>query len=335
MRQLALIVSVFLFFFGVLFYFALRTILLPEDGYDSRDNISVEQPGSEADSLLQKAYDAVSDRDFIAFQSAFDSLHLKYPFSRQAAEVAKLAEVFDPEITEMTVSADVDPPARDVPAKSKPRQRKKAPVKRPAPIAEVPVSTELADDPLLLDASLIEVTEPVALSQFEYDRILSRMRQVRNERTGITYYYHKHISHFVYKNSVEAYVAQNDAGDTWLRLRIYFCGEEPLSIKQYEFYGDDRSFSILSRFGTVESGSGEAGHWEWFDMRSGDREERIILAVMNSDRTAIKYHGSERIVERALTEREKLRLVQVYNAYNALRHGKQYFSPSAEVSGSR
>ena len=279
--------------------------------------------------MLQLAEAAIEADDQDAFWAAHDELRHNYPHSTQAAEVSRLAANFDPNFPDNAVvgrqeqNLNRETPNSALPA---PREPRKTAVRRTPPAR----NTQADDDAVTLNLQLVEVEQEVPLSEFEFNRIMSRMRVVRSDREGITWYYHKNLSHYVFKNSFEVYIGHRDNGDVWLRLRIYFTDENiSLGLRSFEVYADDRAYDILSRFGKVEAGQGPAGYWEWFDMKMNAREHEIVKAAMNADRAALRYRGASQVVERSLTVPEQLRMVQVLEAYDALKRGSTRPSSTA------
>ena len=329
-RTPSIILLVSIFFFGVLIIMYLKMYSDPSDAL--RTLKPTENRMSIPDSLLRVAEAAIDADDQDAFWSAHDELRNKYPHTTQAAEVSRLAANFDPDFPATAglgrQEQNTETPGNVLPA---PRQERRRPVRRNTnPRPAQPAANE---DEVRLNLQLVEVEQAVPLSEFDFNRIMSRMRVVRSDRERITWYYHKNLSHYVYKNSFEAYIGHSDDGRTWLRLRIYYSNEEiPMGIRSFEVYADDRSYDILGRFGKIESGQGQAGYWEWFDMRVTPRELAIIQAVMNADRAALRYRGADRVVERSMTVPEQLRLVQVLEAYDALRRGSSSPSSTANVA---
>ncbi len=326
-RTPSIILLVNIFFFGVLCIMALKMFSDPSDALKSLN--PTEDHMNIPDSLLQLAIAAIDADDQDAFWAAHDELRHKYPHSTQAAEVSKLAANFDPNFPEnAVVSRDEQNQNRRTPNATleAPREPRRRAVRRTAPAR----NQQSNDESVTLNLQLVEVEQEVPLSEFEFNRIMSRMRVVRSDREGITWYYHKNLSHYVFKNSFEVYIGHRDNGEIWLRMRIYYTDENiSLGLRSFEVYADDRAYDILSRFGKIEVGQGPAGHWEWFDMKVRQPELNIIRAVMNANRAALSYRGATQVVKRSLTVPEQLRMVQVMEAYDALRRGSTRPSSTA------
>jgi len=106
-------------------------------------------------------------------------------------------------------------------------------------------------------------------------------------------------------------------------MRIYFNGPERLDINSYDVYADDKVYTISTLYGSMERGKGAGGAWEWYDMQVSPKEMTLINQVMQARRTATRYIGETKIWERALTEGEKLRLIDVMEAYKYLNIQKE------------
>lgn len=263
----------------------------------------------EADNLLAEFMQAFNQGDYDRARRIAAALQEKYPGSPQAEKATQMLAGLKPETPQ--------PVAYKTPTSSKPKTAPATPATRPAATSrEQPASKPEIGD---LSAKIQE-------NEARLQDALSRMRKERDDRQGITWYFNKNVSHYVYKNSFEAYIGQSDAGEVWLRLRIYFTGENPLNINSYQVYADDREYSISTLYGNMEQGSGPRGYWEWYDMQVSPKEMKVINEVMIANRNAVRYIGSKGIWERAMTEGEKLRLSHVMEAYNALLIQKELLS---------
>lgn len=262
----------------------------------------------EADNLLAEFMQAFNRGDYDRARQIAATLQEKYPGSPQAEKAARML-------------ADLKPGASQPVAYKTPSVKPKTTPTAPATRPTTPEAEQLRSKPQIGDLSAKIQENEVRLQD-----ALSRMRKERDARQGITWYFNKNVSHYVYKNSFEAYIGQSDAGEVWLRLRIYFTGENPLNINSYQVYADDREYSISTLYGNMEQGSGPRGYWEWYDMQVSPKEMKVINEVMKANRNAVRYIGSKGIWERAMTEGEKLRLSHVMEAYHALLIQKELLS---------
>jgi len=247
-----------------------------------------------ADSLMFALDPA--DSLLIAFNKAFDSgdydkargiartLNERYPGSKQAEAANARLATLDTKGTEQPPVA-----RRGGGVSSKPATPSKPPV------VSTPASTEK-------QPSIAELNEKILENEQMLQSALSKMRKKYDGSQGITWYFNKDVSHYVYKNSFETYIGKSDQGEVWLRLRIYFNGPERLNINYYDVYADDKEYTISTLYGSMERGKGPGGAWEWYDMQVSPKEMTVIQEVMKARRTAIRYIGETQIWERALTE---------------------------------
>ncbi len=154
---------------------------------------------------------------------------------------------------------------------------------------------------------------PIPFNPREY-----KLKPVFDAEKGITWLYHKNLSHFVYKNSIEAYIGHSDDGKNWLRMRIYYNRDKPLFINSFELFADDRQFTISTLYGNLERGEGQGGAWEWYDMRVTAKELEALQAISRASVAGVRYIGEKGDWVRTVSEMEKLRLAQVLRAFQAL-----------------
>ncbi|RMI20268.1 MAG: hypothetical protein D6681_02430 [Calditrichaeota bacterium] len=274
---------------------------------------------SDADALLNEVYDAVDQKDYDRAAELSRELAQRYPGSRHAELALNLSGAAEPgtlterEISRRRLAPPPTPPSR--PPETQPQKPAEeltriAPPSRPVPQAP-------------------------ATPEARVQQALSRVRAVPGEQRGLTYYYNRNVSHFLYKNSLEAYIGQNEKGNTWLKLRIYYTGPELLNIHTFEIYADDRSYVIPVVDGSIHRGVGEGGAYEWFDMRVGPKELTVLRILMHAGRTAIRYIGENGRYERILREDEKVRLQNILEAYEALKARQSFLSTAAGPAGSQ
>ncbi len=264
----------------------------------------------EADSLLAQFFSAFEAGDYERARQIAQTLQEKYPDSDHARRAGELIATLDSE-EEMPPVAQQEPPppVRTVkPAPVKPPVRKKAVEPRPRPKTPPPAEREVEENEQRLRLAL------------------EKMRKERDLQRNITWYYHKNLSHYLYKNSFEIYIGQNDDGDVWLRMRIYYTGKDLLNIESYEINANDRDYTISTLYGNMQRGRGPGGAWEWYDAQVSRKEMTMIEEIMQPGPTAIRYIGKNGRFERMMTEPEKVRLKAVMEAYRALLRQQVYLS---------
>lgn len=262
-----------------------------------------------ADTLLMAFNRAFDSGDYNKARGIANTLNEKYPGSKQAETANARLATLESKRTEQPPLA-----LRGGGASSKPKTPSKAPSK--PQMVSTPTTTPK-------QPSIADINEKILENEQNLQNALSKMRKVYDAQQGITWYFNKDISHYVYKNSFEIYIGKSDEGEVWLRMRIYFNGPERLNINSYDVYADDKEYTISTLYGSMERGKGPGGAWEWYDMQVSPKEMTVINQVMKARRTAIRYIGKTKIWERALTEGEKMRLIDVMDAFKYLNIQKE------------
>ncbi len=267
---------------------------------------------NEADSLLAQFFNAFEAGNFDEARQISNLLNEKYPESDHARRAAELIATI--EKSDTTLIANNNPTRTTPPpslSKTK-RRTKKAPPKQAKKVSSRSTKTQGQYD--------------VIENERQLRNALEKTRTVRDNQRGITWYYNKNLSHYVYKNSFEIYIGQNDDGDVWLRMRIYYTGKETLNIDVYEINVDDRDYTISTLYGNMQRGTGSGGAWEWYDAQVSAKELRMIEKMSAPGPTEIRYIGKSGTFKRMMTEPEKLRLKHVLTAYRALLKQQVYLS---------
>lgn len=269
------------------------------------DSSLIGVPMTQADSLFILIEAALENGDLDRARELAKMLEEKYPGSTnsQAAQILiENAETHGGGLANRTATGSELQEPKVIPQAPPATNKPRTSTRRQSPRNE----ERLAQERLL------------AKNQKILDEALTRMRSVRSETQNITWYYNKNVSHYVYKNSFEAYIGQSDEGDLWLRLRIYYNGENGLNIHTYGLYVDDKEYTISTLNGKMERGRGPKGAYEWFDKYVSAKEIEMLQEIMNAKRAALRYMGKTENWERTLTEMEKLRIKYVMEAYQAM-----------------
>lgn len=264
-------------------------------------------PLGKADSLLAAFNRAFDNGDYDTARRIAKELNDQFPGSPQAESANARLATLDQK------GGGQPPLAKKSPPSAKPK----------APPKTTPGQPDVSTQPSGKPREPVDLRAQIQENELRLQDALSKMRIARDREQGITWYFNRDVSHYVYKNSLEAYIGRSDEGDVWLRMRIYFTGPEHLDITSYEVYADDREYSISTLYGSMERGRGAGGVWEWYDMQVSPKEMQVINDVMKANRTAIRYIGKTKLWERALTEGEKFRLIEIMEAYKFLNIQKE------------
>ena len=314
------LVLIWLLFFA---YVALMVYLyIKVDISEEPQNGTVEKPAiadtsqlqqEVADSLLALVYQAYENEEYDVARKIALELETNYPNSTHAEMASRLIDAINKDglLSERTVT---EPPAA-TPTLSPPLRDK-----QPARVTTTPAKRTIGS-PKTPTHKTEEVSPKPSAPKMDpaaVNRIMAKVREVSDPESGVTWYYNKFLSHYVYKNSLEAYIGRDESGEIWLQVRIYYTGEKLLNIESYEIYADDQVYTISTLNGTIERGKGPKGAWEWFDMQASEKEIAMLTRVMNADRAAIRYIGDNGTFERPIGELEKLRLSYIIQAYEVL-----------------
>jgi hypothetical protein len=304
-RNLILIWVMFFVYISLVFYFYARyNATPPPQIVETRHPEPIVKTLPE-DSLLGEFYNAWDEGDYQRAREIYQKLKDRFstsPYTQRAADLILTLnnaekEPEPPVVVEQT-------PKKSPKIKSTPPRKKTKSVSSPS-----------------------KPTEPVL--QFDKERVrraLSRLRSEEDLERGITWYYNKNVSHYVYKNSLEAYIGKNKEGDVWLRMRIYYTGEKLLEINRFEITTEGRTYSINIIYGKVVRGKGPGGAWEWFDAQVSSKDLQMLMEIIKPGPTSIKYIGKKGQFARIMTEPEKLRLKYVIEAYQALLLEQSYLT---------
>ncbi len=313
--RLTIIWVLFFAYIGLLVY-----LFLSVDSKESRAGIEESQPETvidktrEADSLLALVYDAFEAENFDRARQIDSILQVRYPNSSHAEMSAKLIAVIEPDgLSEPRYTSQVDLEKRRLEQTLVAKDRGKG-----RQVTRQETETEPKGTPIELDLKVVEVERSVPDLQRQWREAMAKTRMVRDESQKITWFYHKNLSRYRYKNSIELSVGHSDRGNTWLRLSIYYNDDKILDIQSFEIYADDIEYTISTQEGMIERGKDNNGVWETFQTRVTANEMVIVKAIMNSERAAIRYRGINGSWERVISEGEKLRMQSLFQAYRAL-----------------
>ena len=302
------LILIWVMFFGyislVLYFYSRYNATPPPQAVEIRHPEPIVKTLPE-DSLLGEFYNAWDEGDYQRAREIYQKLKEQFSTSPYTQRAADLISTLD------NISKEPEAPVVAQPSQTEPPKPKPAPtVKKTKPVS-----------------SPSKTPEPA----FKYDkervmRALSRLRSEDDLQRGITWYYNKNVTHYVYKNSLEAYIGKNKDGDVWLRMRIYYTGDKLLEINRYEITNEGRTYSINTIYGKIVRGKGPGGAWEWFDAQVSSKDLQMLMEIIKPGPTSIKYIGKAGSFTRIMTEPEKLRLKYVIEAYQALLLEQSYLS---------
>ena len=281
----------------------------PENGelvteWPPADSLYEDTGTDNAPELLANFMNAYQRGDFDDARAYADSLNSKFPGSLYAQRANEILTGLNTDLTDKKVAAQKTPSSSIQRTSSRSTSPSRSRTTRSTP-------------PRKTQAQIIEESEA------RLEKAMEKLRMVEDTQQQNTWYYNKNISHYVYKNSLEAYIGKNDAGDIWLRMRIYYTGEKPLNIESYEVNVADKDYPISTLYGNMERGRGSAGGWEWYDAQVSAKDLSMLRNVAEVGQTEIRYIGKSGTLRRMMTEPEKLRLSYILEGYDAMVAQKQ------------
>lgn len=145
----------------------------------------------------------------------------------------------------------------------------------------------------------------------------SKMRSDTDEVRDVTFYKDKSTPQYYDVNSFHLYIGKK-GNNVWLRLRIQYTGDDWLFIEKYTIRADDQRFDIDADYFDIERDNGFGAVWEWYDGLVDKRMISIIQAIIDSEKTVLRYEGKQYYSDRTITATEKQALQNVLDAFVAL-----------------
>ena len=141
------------------------------------------------------------------------------------------------------------------------------------------------------------------------------VRKRTDEQTGITWYSDQSSPERVNEDAFYLYAGKK-ACDAWLRLRIQYVSEKPLSIARLVIKADDKTFELPDPHFKRDS-DGKL-NWHWFDEKV-TTDHLVMLFTLTAARNAVlRFIGATRSEERTIPQREKDALKSALSVYTAL-----------------
>lgn len=193
-----------------------------------------------------------------------------------------------------------------------------------------PGSNEAKKAKVLLEKSDLEINK-IALAkkkveeeqqQKEKQRLASatkKMRKKYDDMSETTWYYDKSSPRYrSSRTNFYAYIGKKD-GPPWLRLVIQYVADDWLFIEKYIIKVDGDFYEITENsYGEIKTDNGYGSIWEWLDRGVNQKEYQIMKAVANGKNVKIRFEGKKYSRDRTITNKEKLALKNVLDAYEAL-----------------
>jgi len=151
-----------------------------------------------------------------------------------------------------------------------------------------------------------------------------RLRKNVDTVENITWYYHQNSPK--YQNSRTAIsINFGTSNNTFYtpNLSINYVASDWLFIQQYTVKADDAIFKIAPSYGKIKTdhgilSNGEVGIWEWYDNPISLEELQMVLAIIKSKRSVIRFEGKEYYKDYVIPEQEKLALKEVLASWKQM-----------------
>jgi hypothetical protein len=141
------------------------------------------------------------------------------------------------------------------------------------------------------------------------------IRQRMDEPTGITWYTDKSTTERLSEDAFYLYAGKKGC-DVWLRLRVQYVSEKPLSVTRLQIKADGKTFEVAEPHFKRDSDGRLT--WQWLDERVSADHLLMLFTVTGSKNAVLRFTGASRTDERAIAEDEKAALKAVLSAYRAL-----------------
>lgn len=138
----------------------------------------------------------------------------------------------------------------------------------------------------------------------------------------INWYYDPLTVSYTNQESMHLYIGKKGQ-DYWLRFRIQYAGEIPLSILGYTVFTDKKQYTF-SPSGEVKKGKNEEMYWEWFDQKYDQNLHEMVEDVLFSKRAELVLIGKGVNHKRLISTKEKIAMRRILRAYEMKPQFKGY-----------
>jgi len=152
-------------------------------------------------------------------------------------------------------------------------------------------------------------------------KALKQMRSEYDDIKEITWYYAKTTPKYVnVRSDCGAYFCTtNNQSAQNLRLSFQYVAEDWLFIKSYIIKVDGKRYDINEqKYNEIETDNSRGKVYEWLDRTARTKEIEILKAISTGKNVKIRYVGRKYHEDRTVTNREKLALRNVLDAYEYL-----------------
>lgn len=146
-----------------------------------------------------------------------------------------------------------------------------------------------------------------------------KMRKKYDDMNGTTWYRDRTSPQYVNYNGFFATIGDDETSKPWLRLKIQYVADDWLFIEKYIINVDGKTYTITEeKYGEIETDNGGGEIWEWLNRSVDSDEYEIIKAVASGKNVKIRFVGKQYYKDKTITNKQKLALRNVIDAYEAL-----------------
>lgn len=143
----------------------------------------------------------------------------------------------------------------------------------------------------------------------EIESISKSLTSKYDDFEDITWYSHKSEPKFSNTKACYLYIGSKN-NSFWGRLVVRYSGEDWIFVKRIIVKCDEIKLNLNTTEVKRDNSSGDV--WEWIDIPFGNNEEDIILCIINSKETKIRFEGDKYSKDYILSNKEKNALIDMY-----------------------
>lgn len=149
-------------------------------------------------------------------------------------------------------------------------------------------------------------------------KALKKLRSKYDDISGVTWYHDKTTPTTVF-NGMYAYIGVKEGDVPWVRLVFQYTADDYLSVQKFIIKADDQIFTVdEAEYGEIKTDHSGGTVWEWLDRIATPEDHKIIKAVAESKTTKIRYLGRDYYNDKIVSEKQKVALKNIMQAYNQL-----------------
>jgi hypothetical protein len=141
------------------------------------------------------------------------------------------------------------------------------------------------------------------------------VRQSSDEQNGTAWFYDRSTTQHANENAFYLYAGKKGC-DVWLRLRIQYLSDKPLTVTRVQIKADDKTFDLADPH--LKRDSDGKLTWQWYDELVTPDHLLMLFKVTASKSAVLRFIGANRIEERTIPDVEKDGLKNVLGAYHTL-----------------